>query len=388
MRRGRLGLIALTWIGAGMLIGCDGASGQGPGSREPAPLHVAPNSPLIQVTLFQDRRDYLKGAPVDLKLTYAGLPAQAGVDLFLVRDVEPEKTWPPSYQAPTGPIVIRPLAVSGSGSTNFQWDGKQIACAPFDGPTFCDGTDVGRYRIMARVYDRSDFSTVVRLRPPLKILGESYSSSFIVRGSPDFAPLEQEMRRAVVRRLKATNAPDELWRDGVVWPLAKARSPIEKRLAGYCIDFSAGQPFEGVLKACAPASVLGPEGLRVSASDVKVTGHTAWRPGVIRYGDATAAALNLAEKPYLTRAGTKTQTAAGVAYRDSRVEWAYYRPDLKAWVFWLVEVEAGSLSGKHDGFADWVVVRVSDDGKACHVLTVPAKDILPVDLERDAIGCA
>ena len=348
-----------------------------------------------------------KGTEITFQVEHRGLPPGAGLVLTLVRDVPTSEI---GYQGATGPLTPKPLPIGPDQRTAFVWNGRDVACAPADAPTWCPA-EVGRYRIHAQVFDRADFGLVGWPdRSPRTLLAESVSEPFLLTGEPDLTVLEPMLRALAVQRV-ADSLFTEKGRTGTgaFGPIARSLDrlgPVARTGAGICAEYEATPPFRGRLRACAPARSLTEAGLRVRREDVTASGDVDWAAGVVPYPRAEAAALAAADAAYVGRvrfgtqptreqlgipAGTDFQAWSranplGSTYLSSGVmDWTY-RQDAGAWAFLISEIMAGGQESAPGRFADAVAVRVDGAGRACIVAVRPYKGPR-FDILKDPLVC-
>ena len=350
-----------------------------------------------------------KGSELSFAVEHRNLPAGAGLVLTLVRDVPEGQAH--GYAGATGPLMLEPLAVSGSGRTEFRWNGREVGCAPTDFPTWCP-VEVGRYRVQATVIDRTDVGLVGWPdQRPRTVLAQSLSSPFLITGEADLGPLQTTLLGAAMQhvadrlfaaqRLSAVAPPHQIGRS--LRPLG----PVRRTSAGLCSEFEAVAPFAGRLTACLPAGSLSEAGLRVQRAEAKVSGDVSWARGVLPYGQAEAAALAVADAAYLPRvrfrnqptpeqlglppgvdfqAWSRTNPGASTYLSSQAGEWTW-RADLNAWAIVISEIMAGGRDDAPGRFADNVLVRVDQSGRACVVKAVPYKSSLGLDIAKDPLPC-
>ena len=408
----------MAWRGgrlAGALVavlacaGCGEAAGLAPGTGGvSAGTPALPPGDGAAVLVRPSRAAAAKGTQITFEVEHRNLPPGAGLVLALVRDVPADEAH--LYQGATGPLTLRPQPVAGDQRTVFEWNGRDVACAPADAPTWCPA-DVGRYRVHARVFDRSDFALVGWPdRTPRTLLAESVSAPFVLTGAPDLEPLERQLRSSAVQHV----AERLFLQQGA--PLA-ATEPITRALTpsgaprrsgdGFCVDYDAAAPFRGRLRACAGPQVLTEAGLRVRPADISTSGEVGWAQGVLPFQQARAAALAAADAAYLSRVRFREQPTpvqAGMppgadfqawsranplatTYLDSGVmDWAY-RTDANAWAFLVSEVMAGGQDDAPGRFADKVLVRVDGAGRACIAAAAPYKGSPGLEVTTAPLTC-
>ena len=117
---------------------------------------------------------------VKIVIRYRNIPVGSGLVLSVVSGRLRDE--------PGGPLVVRPIKISGSGSQRFTWDGRTTYWAPADAPIPRRQVFVGTYKVIALVYDRANFSTVSRSPPPNpKLIVRSQSRRFLLQSDPDIS---------------------------------------------------------------------------------------------------------------------------------------------------------------------------------------------------------
>lgn len=326
-------------------------------------------APTLAVALPGGRTAFPKGAPVAVSVTYREAPPGASVVLELVADTTDQAI---RGYAVAGPLGMASLPLKRAGRVNLNWDGKRVACAPTDVPVWCDGVDVGRYRIRASVYDYGPFGTVgwpPRRRP--KLLAQADSPPFYIEGQPDLRRLERAMGAVASRYGQARLGINRVKTYAATWGEFTAVTPVVRRDRRFCRDYNLAPPATGRISVCAPDSILTRDGLRAAMDDMTATGWIGWRWGVVDYTGAVRAALAAAAPPYLARLGSRDQNAPGPrgTYLSDVVQNIRFRTDLNAWLVEVVESEAGGT--RQDRISDLVLVRVDANRRACVVSTHP-----------------
>jgi len=351
--------------------------------RDPAICIAAPDKPV-----------YARGDAIGARISWRNVPANSSFVLYLVRDQPDEETASIRYLGPTGALVLRAIPVSGDGSMNFSWNGREFACAPADGPMLCQQTaDVGRYRIAAMLYDRSAVTIVGWPdRDPPTVIALSTSPAFVVRGAPDLGEIARSLWWAAMDQAMAQH---EIEASSIlVGDMTGRGLKLYQRGARICAQIAANPPYRSTLEACAPKAVmLGDAGLMpIKKADIVVTGHVTVTAGALSRARAIVLAQAVANKPYRPRVAFDHQPSneesgydyqrdgdyqvwsrahpAATTYLGDSISEAIYRPDLGGgWVIVVNEIMAGGSLPDSQRFADKVLVFVSPDGKACALET-------------------
>jgi hypothetical protein len=335
-----------------------------------------------------------KGQSLTVIIDHANLPSGAG----LVLSVEPQGTSGPQPNSHLvgSVIVLRPHMLSGSGQWTYLWNQQRLGCAPTDIPKWCDSLEIGRYRLVARAYDRADFAVLGWAdRPEKSLLAEAVSAEFTVTGTADLRPLDAALTDRLVTEFVRQTGVHSAGVD--VSPYLNTTTPLARVDGRWCKTLHALQPFIGHISVCVPSAIVGDFGVdRTALTTVnKLTplGGIGFAPGVVPYRVASARAVQAVETVYLKRVKFRAQPSMadlGVpsgadfqvwsqqnpdasTYLSAGVsEWAYRAND-KVWLFTIFAVKAGGSDTGPDRFADAILVRADANGKTCVVATVPYK---------------
>jgi hypothetical protein len=351
----------------------------------PGAVTAAPTTPGLAVELR--RTVFAKGEPVTVTISHQRMPRPASVVVTLLAD---HPYVPGGERLVTGPLVMESIPLKGAGRTTVVWDGRRVACAPGDMPQWCDGVDIGRYRIRASVYDTGRFTTVgwPPWRRP-KLLAEADSPALYLEGSPDFSRLHSPMTAVAARWAREKLGIDRVKTYAATWSELKAASPVLHGPDGYCMKFDVAPPATGRVTVCAPDSILSRDGLRTSMTGMSASGRLGWRWGVVDYQGAIAAALRVASPKYFDRVRSRDQSAPGPrgTYLMDVVQDIRFRPDLNVWLVEVAEIEAGGNLPESERFTDRVLVQVGAGGMACVISTTPYNGGLRYNLRTDRVAC-
>jgi hypothetical protein len=371
------------WI-AGIQSRCDGSDG---GARPQVCVRLLAADPLA------------KSQIVRVAVSWRNLPAEAGLVVHLLRDVPPGRR---AYLAgATGPLMLAPLPVAGTGSQVIEWTVGRAGCAPADGPMWCP-TEIGRYRLLATVYDRAGFAILGWPDPnPPRAIAQSGSPGFRIGGEPDWRGLEHAFAAKARHQIA----------DGRRVPHNARPRPLggmERSADSYCMRFAPAPPLAGEIRVCAPGTILREDGLWLDPHDLTASGSVHLAAGVIDPAQAEARARALAARPYLGRVRFRHQPSDresgfpggdfqawsdahphATTYLSEDVgELRYRAEDGGYWLFVISEIMAGGKDGMAGRFADKVLVRVANSGEACVVETIPYRGGgFSRDLEADPIAC-
>lgn len=354
----------------------------------PPPSHSDPAAPNLQVELLSPQRRRL-GQGVTYRLRYRNLPWTL-LTVRVARDVA-ETERPADFHGRVGAIALaRPIL--GDGRTDEQWDGLHLTCFPRDIGPLCEGIEPGRYRIVAEVWAVPAVPRRQRDPQPAPLL-TAYSSPFRLVGAPDRRDLLREMESRATQYVEEALDSDRGGR------LSSFFAPTRLFLtrAGLCARFRARPPVTGVITACLPAAAMTDAGLRWASGDILVSGLvTNHRTGLSReqaetLAFATADRLYNSRVPYPAVPGMKRHGLRYVRLRPGEAPpnptppqwngrptylqngldgWDYY-PEAGYWAFEIYELEAGGPESLTGRFAERLLVRVEDNGRACIVQRLP-----------------
>jgi peptidoglycan hydrolase-like protein with peptidoglycan-binding domain len=142
----------------------------------------------LSVSISGINQSYPLGTKMDFSIIKNNIPTNSGLVLSLVLDVSSQDQW--TYRNNiTGPLMLRPKSISGTGSETFSWDGKSVGCAQTDSPMWCKNVKAGRYYIQATVFDKSNFSILGWPdRTTRNKIAEYKTNSFYLTGATDLEP--------------------------------------------------------------------------------------------------------------------------------------------------------------------------------------------------------
>ncbi|HEX8192557.1 MAG TPA: hypothetical protein VF552_06615, partial [Allosphingosinicella sp.] len=201
-----------------------------------------------------------KGHPIAIDIEWRNAPPGSGLVVYLERD-DPDRE--ARYFGFVGPLVLVPIETGENGRSRFEWNGRELPCAPTDAPRLCEGTaEIGRYRLRAALYDGARFSTVGRPAPNgPSLVVHDVSEPFVVQGAPDLRPIGRTLWWAALnhamseRMIRASSALAGDTNGSGVEVFAGPDG-------GFCAAIQARPPHRGSLKACLPlSSVVGEAGL-------------------------------------------------------------------------------------------------------------------------------
>ena len=187
--------------------------------------------------------------------------------------------------------MLSPENVTGTGKLHVAWTNQQLACAPFDAPMWCSEQEIGRYRIEATLFDRSDFSIVGRQSGVVpRIITKAASSAFAITGDPDLRRLEIYLTSLAHNYFgKKTGV---LAAGGWIQPYIDNGLPMIESWTSWCRRFNLRSPFAGALSVCVPHYVVGDFGVDLKKlydfdEDKSVSGRISYLPGVMSYAGAS-----------------------------------------------------------------------------------------------------
>jgi hypothetical protein len=279
------------------------------------------------------------------------------------------------------------MRLEGSGARELDWNGREIACAPTDFPTQCDGVDVGEYHLGAYLVARAGPPVAWRVLPHPAIVMESSesrlvlwsrSAAFSIEGEPDLQPL-----------LRHNDSLKDHLRDRLGfsipfydWSLLEAPLRAPLTVDGYCASVKLEVPLRGTLRACLPAEAMDRYGLDTARTGVAFSGDAAFLPGLIAQEEAELIARRIAMKGYESAAdyiGRPDRAAVRARYGDEeagrKTFFSTYIPEAnfrrEAGGYWLFVVEPQVTLIRENGpwgdSTERLLIKVEPSGQACVV---------------------
>jgi hypothetical protein len=377
-------------------------------------MSPAQAAPVLTITV-PGPGPFATGTTLQLAVDYADVPAGAALVVRVEADLSPGEQH--TEGAAGGVLMLVPAAVEGSGRHEIIWQNQRLGCAPTDAPMWCRTHLTGRYKLVATLYNRRDFSILgwpSRNVPPV-IIASAATPAFLIDGEPDLTPLSQQLRGFALLNLMAQMGFHDQGVD--IGGYLDQGTPLSRDTGGFTQKFTANPPFAGEITVRVAPAVVGPYGVRNSRlydpSYRTITGTLITQPGLVPYAQAAKTAEQLARTPYLSRVRFPAQPGVGETGFDGRgdfQEWSTRNPDASAylssgvqwwafrapktgeqgpgyWLFIIYAMKAGGSEGLSDPFADQVLVRVEAAGKACKIATAPYKTGFPRALTDNPDPC-
>jgi len=334
-----------------------------------------PGRPQLCLRLL-DRRAITKGSGLRYRVEWRNLPTTLGLIVVLERAAPIGEHY--RYRGVTGPLHLSTIPVSGSGSVELAWNGREVGCAPADGPTWCDGVEIGAYRLGATVVDWPDYHFLGWPdRRPYRLHLWTRSDEFAITGPFDMRSILNEDRREVTAYLR-----ERLGYFQPIYDWSERGRPLPARRVGdaYCADKPMRPPLRGALRICVGAAYVDRYGVSARPEDMRLNGDIAYLPGLIAQDRAEAIARRTAMRgyegaaDYLGHPGLDAIRALppGAADRmtflDTSVAGGAYRGERGGYWLFIVEQKVSSLSGSGPR-GPWhrLLIKVEPDGTACRI---------------------
>ena len=315
------------------------------------------------------------GMPVTVQVKWQNISDDAGLYLELINAAHPALR--SSYIGRTGPIILKPIRLTGNGFQNITWNSTSIGCDPTDFPTWCDGVEQGRYIIRATLYEKADFAILGYVRPEAMQRGnavaQSQSTEFGLTGMPDMSNVLMRDQRGLTWHLASqgfyiVNYTNRLLKHNEG---KKAAWGPERT----CTTIELIPPLTGTLDACIPTVRVDRYGISAAPYDVTYWGNIRFVDGLVSEEAAEVAALKaIADKyrkqvPVVGYPYTYPKDANGEKQKlpdhvNIKVRQAEYRPEKGG--FWLFELAPTINRNNNDNITTYYeYVRVERDGKVC-----------------------
>ncbi len=335
-----------------------------------------------------------KGKAFAITYKVVNAPENASLGFWVKKDLPEADRY--KIPGPEGVMMLKTIPVLKGGQGNFTWDGYSFGCAPTDLPKICrTPLEPGKVILDAVLYEGKDISLVHGFVsedsiPKPNILARAKSASLNVFGAIDMSVVESQLlgraHQALIEEFKLFHYSGTEIRN-YIEPQGAIVGP--DAVGNYCSHFSYKVPFFGEVKVCGPNAL--------EFEKFIITGKPSFSPGVLSYAEAYAKARAVAEKPYLSRVRFRHQPEPqdkidpkdpnGSTYlSDGLTNWAY-RSDGAYWAFLVYEIMAGGGGERKGEFADNVLVRVENSGKACVVNTFPYRGGININIFKDKIEC-
>lgn len=315
-----------------------------------------------------------RGSGLRYRVEWRDLP-RSGLIVQLERAAPIGERW--RYAGLWGPIQLATIPVGGSGARDFEWNGREIGCAPADYPTWCDGVEIGAYTLTAVIVDPPDYSFLGwpdrRLH---RTLAWAASPEFSIEGAFDMQSVFYWDRSALHRyidRQLGERAP----KPGERYP---PQPLIARRtlLSGYCADIVLDPPLRGTIRACIPPRLVDRFGVRARADDISLSGAVGYRKGLIAKDRAEAVARRIAMRGYEraadhigfpdvdeVRARYGREAAGRRTWLETEVPDPTYRTEAGGYWLFLVEQRVKTIAGQLAGLRHGLLIKVEPDGTAC-----------------------
>ena len=361
-----------------------------PEVRSRCDAHASVNTPEVCIRLTGPR-SIGKGSGVTYRIEWRNLPRGALI-VSLERDAPPGERW--RYLGELGPLQLSPARLSGNGARDFSWNGRQVGCAPADVPTWCDGVEIGSYRLHARVVDLSDHRSV---RWPegrqARVLAWSRSEPLTISGAVDMRTVLRDNRSETLAYLERRVGFFTPFYDAFI---GRAPRPTRPHGPGHCAQIPLEQPLRGTLEACIKDEFIEPAGVTAGPQDVLFGGDIDYLPGLIRQDRAADIARQVAMRGYERSADyigwpglDEARRGGGGDERNNPRTWletymrdrAYRRENGGYWLFVVDQMVHNFRGSGRAGAYDRLLVKVEPGGAACLVGRGTMEDYNPA-IER------
>lgn len=337
------------------------------------PCDGSTDKPAICVSIEGPEKRPL-GTPVTLRIQWQNLSSDKGLVLQLTNAAPLGLRW--RYSGRTGPIILEPITLTGSGTQTVEWNGTAIGCDPTDYPQWCEDVEAGRYTVRATVYEQAGFAILGYVSPEARERGnaiaQGQSAIFSLTGEPDLSYLLRSDTRGVTRHFAAQGFLIPHYTQRLLKHNEGKKSVWGPNLICTSLDLLA--PLTGTLDACIPTVSVDKDGISAQTSDLSYWGKANLVPGLIPQEDAETAARKVVADAYRDQVEVigypfsyprnadgkqgKLPSWLSLGVRD-----VAYRPEQGG--FWLFELDP-TVHGADDSITSHSeYVRVGRDGKGC-----------------------
>ena len=327
-----------------------------------------------------------KGTGLRYRVTWRNLAEPLALAIALERSAPTGTRW--RYHGRVGPLLHGGMSLKGSGAREFDWIGREIACAPTDFPMYCDGVEVGEYHLGAYIFALAGPPVPGRhgahpavvpmmLAPDSRLVLWSRSAAFSIASDPDLQPLLRHgdsLRKHLQERLG-------FFIPFFDWSLLKAPLRASRTADGFCASVKLEAPLRGTVRACLPAEAMDRYGLDTARSAVTFSGDAAFLPGLIPQAEAELIARRLATKGYenaadyigrpgfaAVRARFGFEEAQRKTFFSTYIPEANYRPEAGGYWLFIVQPQIRTLADSGSGGPGAVLlIKVEPSGRACIV---------------------